>query len=95
MSNKTYSREQLEELAKLEAMSDDDIDTTDIPEAPEENWQLARRGNLYRPIKQPVTIRLDADVIAWFKDHSENSGYQTEINRVLRQHVMNAEEKRA
>jgi len=95
MSNKTYSREQMEELAELEAMSDGDIDTNDIPEAPEENWQFARRGNLYRPIKQPVTIRLDADVIAWFKDHAQDNAYQTEINRVLRQHVIDAEKRRA
>lgn len=74
-------------LARLEALPDEQIDTNDLPEAPEANWRLARRGELYKPVKQPVTIRLDADVLAWFKEHAEGQGYQTEINRVLRQHV--------
>ncbi len=39
-------------------------------------------GVLYRPLKKPVTLRLDADVIAWFK--KSGSGYQTRINRALR-----------
>jgi len=37
-----------------------------------------------------MTIRLDADVVTWFKEHSEGRGYQTEINRVLRRHVADA-----
>lgn len=48
-----------------------------------------------RPIKQPVTIRLDADVVGWFKEHAGDKPYQSEINRVLRQHVAEAEKKRA
>jgi uncharacterized protein (DUF4415 family) len=40
-------------------------------------------GRWYRPIKQPVTLRLDADVIAWFK--ARGRGYQTRINRALRE----------
>src|SRR5262245_50963730 len=39
-------------------------------------------GTLYRPLKKPVTLRLDADVIAWFKAQGE--GYQTRINKALR-----------
>lgn len=70
-------------------MPDDEIDTTDIPEAPAENWRLARRGELYRPIKQPVTIRLDSDIVAWFKARSRGRGYQTEINSALRKYVAN------
>ena len=38
--------------------------------------------DLYRPLKKPVTLRLDADVLAWFK--KEGSRYQTRINRALR-----------
>lgn len=37
---------------------------------------------LYKPIKKPVTLRLDADVIAWFQ--TGGRGYQTRINRALR-----------
>lgn len=45
------------------------------------DWQ-ADIGSLYKPIKKPVTLRLDADVLAWFK--VDGRGYQTRINKVLR-----------
>jgi uncharacterized protein (DUF4415 family) len=95
MSRKDLSPEQRERLEKLASLPDEQIDTGDIPEAPEENWIHARRGDFYRPLKQPVTIRLDADVVSWFKDHADSGGYQTEINRVLRRHVVEAEKRRA
>jgi uncharacterized protein (DUF4415 family) len=44
----------------------------------------------YRPIKKPVTLRLDADVLAWFQ--AEGRGYQTRINRALRT-VMRSEKR--
>ena len=84
----------LAQLGRIAALPDDQIDTVDIPEATAENWMLARRGDFYRPLKQPVTIRLDADVLSWFKQHAP-SGYQTEINRILRRHVAEAEKRRA
>jgi uncharacterized protein (DUF4415 family) len=95
MSKRKLSAEQLAELARLAALPDDEIDTKDISEAPAENWVHARRGEFYRPLKQPVTIRLDADVLAWFKERAVDGGYQTEINRVLRRHVAEAEKRRA
>jgi uncharacterized protein (DUF4415 family) len=49
-------------------------------------------GRLYRPVKKPVTLRLDADVLMWFK--GEGRGYQTRINRALRL-VMMKEKKAA
>lgn len=93
MSGKDFSSEEREQLARLAALPDDAIDTADIPEAPAENWIDARRGGLYRPVKQPVTLRLDADVLTWFKEHAPAGGYQTEINRVLRRHVAAAEKR--
>jgi uncharacterized protein (DUF4415 family) len=95
MSKKPLSAEERDQLAKLAALPEDQIDTVDIPEAPEASWTDVRRADLYRPVKKPVTIRLDADVLTWFKEHSASSGYQTEINRVLRRHVAEAEKKRA
>jgi len=82
-------------VAKLEALRDEDIDLSDIPELTEEQWATAFRPGLSRPIKMPVTIRLDAEVVSWFKDHADGKPYQTEINRVLREHVAKAEKKRA
>jgi hypothetical protein len=52
------------------------------------DWSGAKRGLFYRPIKQQITLRLDADLIDWFKTHyPQDEGYQTSINRVLREYV--------
>jgi uncharacterized protein (DUF4415 family) len=48
----------LHELDALSTMTDDQIDTTDIPEVID--WGNAKRGLFYRPIKQQITLRLDA-----------------------------------
>ena len=75
-----------EQIRALEALPEDQIDTTDAPEILD--WSDARRGVFYRPVKQQITLRLDADVIAWFKAHARaGRGYQTEINGALREHV--------
>jgi uncharacterized protein (DUF4415 family) len=79
---KTNSR-QSAELAALAKRSDKAIDTRDIPEVT--NWDEAEIGRFYRPRKQIVTIRLDADIVRWFKARSRK--YQTAVNRVLREHV--------
>ena len=68
------------ELAALVRKRDEDIDTSDIPEV--RDWSGAVVGKFYRPIKEAVSIRLDADILAWFK--GQGSGYQTRINEVLR-----------
>jgi len=47
---------------------------------------IAEIAELYKPLKKPVTLRLDADVLAWFKKHGR--GYQTRINRALRKVMM-------
>jgi len=93
--NRPLTPEQLEKLAKLAAMRDEDIDLSDVPELTEEQLSRGFRPGLHRPIKMPVTIRLDADVVGWFKEHAGDKPYQTEINRVLRQHVAKHEKKRA
>jgi uncharacterized protein (DUF4415 family) len=50
--------------------------------AAEELRRSPEMAEMYRPVKKPVTLRLDADVIAWFK--ARGRGYQTRINRALR-----------
>ncbi len=72
------------ELRDLKAMRDSDIDTSDIPEIVD--WSGAVRGRFYRPVKQIVTIRLDADVVAWFK--ARDRKYQTAVNRALREYML-------
>ena len=71
------------ELAALAGQPDDTIDTSDAPEV--SDWTGAKRGVFYRVNKQLLSLRLDADLIAWFKDSGE--GYQTRINAALREYV--------
>jgi uncharacterized protein (DUF4415 family) len=81
---KGRSEQQLRaELVAVEAMPDADIDTSDIPEVAD--WSGAVRGRFYRPVKQLLSVRLDSDVVAWFKSSGE--GYQTRINAALREYV--------
>lgn len=72
------------ELAYLENLADEDIDLSDMPEVTD--WTGAVRGMFFRPEKQAVTIRLDADVVAWFKGSEPK--YQTAVNRVLRDYML-------
>lgn len=76
------SERQRKDLLAVANQRDEDIDLSDIPEIrriPSD----AVIGKFYRPKKQSVTIRLDADVLAWLKSSGE--GYQTRINAYLRQ----------
>ena len=82
--------ELLAESARLAALPDDSIDLSDMPEVLD--WSNATRGKFYRPVKQQVTLRLDADVLHWFKTKG-GRGYQTRINAALRRLV--EEERKA
>jgi uncharacterized protein (DUF4415 family) len=75
------SAEKRKKLEKLAARPDREIDLTDIPEIREIPSDYVI-GKFYRPKKETVTIRLDADVLAWLK--TSGSGYQTRINNFLR-----------
>jgi uncharacterized protein (DUF4415 family) len=77
--------ELLAESERLAAMPDEDIDLSDMPEVLD--WSNAERGKFYRPVKQQLTLRLDADVVHWFKIHAKGGGYQTRINQALRDYV--------
>lgn len=81
---KAKAKKQIREIASLIALADDQIDTSDIQEL--RDWSGAVVGKFYRPIKEPVTIRLDADVLAWLK--SQGRGYQTRINYHLRRAML-------
>jgi uncharacterized protein (DUF4415 family) len=86
-TSRDLTAKQQAQLEALEALPDDQIKTDDIPEATGD-WSNARRGLFYRPIKQQISLRLDADLIDWFKTHHpEDEGYQTTINRALREYV--------
>jgi uncharacterized protein (DUF4415 family) len=85
-TSKHLTDKQKAQLAALSVLPDNQIDTDDIPEV--QDWSTAKRGLFYRPIKQQITLRLDADLIDWFKTHHlQSEGYQTSINRALREYV--------
>jgi uncharacterized protein (DUF4415 family) len=74
------------EIAALMTMSEDTIDTADIPEAPDENWRGAKRA-YQRTRKRSITLRLDAAVVDWFKARWPDGGYQTAMNDALKAYV--------
>jgi uncharacterized protein (DUF4415 family) len=80
------------DLAKLDRMTDADIDYSDIPELDEAFFKNAKVVN-WPPAKAQLTIRLDADVLAWLK--SNGRGYQTRINRILRVAMESTAKKKA
>jgi len=72
-----------EELRQIAAMSDRDIDTSDIPEITD--FTGFEVGKFYRPVKQTVTVRLDADLLNWLKQGGK--GYQSRMNAILRKEM--------
>lgn len=75
--------EQQRELRYLAELPDEHIDTTEIPEV--SDFTDAVRGRFYRPIKRQVTLRIDADLLEWFR--AQGGKYQTRINAALREYV--------
>jgi uncharacterized protein (DUF4415 family) len=73
---------------RLRGMQDGDIDTSEMPELDDAFFESAE---LHVPPKQAVTMRLDADVLTWFKEQGQ--GYQTRINKLLRAY-MQAQQRR-
>jgi uncharacterized protein (DUF4415 family) len=81
--SKKYSAARMKMLNKLAAMKNQEIDFSGIPEQCE--WKGAKRGMFYKPVKQQLTLRLNADVVDWFNRQGE--GYQARTNAVLRKYV--------
>jgi uncharacterized protein (DUF4415 family) len=83
------TKRQAKQIRALKRMRDEDIDLTDIPE--KTDWSNAVVGKFYRPIKKSLTIRIDADVLAWLK--RQGKGYQTRINSYLRRAMESAHKR--
>jgi uncharacterized protein (DUF4415 family) len=80
-------------LVKLAEGADSEIDFSDIPPLTESFWGNAVRNPFYRPVKQQLTIRLDADIVAWLR--RQGRGYQTRLNQVLRKAMLDDMKKSA
>lgn len=83
-------KKRMREIVGLAGMPDHKIDFMDIPEI--KDWSNAVVGKFYRPLKKSLTIRLDADVLAWLR--SAGPGYQTRINKLLRSAMENKPRRR-
>lgn len=75
---------QRRELKRLAARPDSQIDFSDVPEAKPRASDI-EVGRFYKPIKQLVSLRVDADVLAWFRGQGKK--YQTYMNKVLRREM--------
>jgi uncharacterized protein (DUF4415 family) len=72
---------------RLRAKKGEEIDLSEIPEVTPEMFARAviRRGLKPAPTKAQLTLRLDSDVLEWFKQ--QGRGYQTRINALLRAYM--------
>ncbi len=86
MKKNTTSKKSGTDFKRLDAMTDKDIDLSEIPEITPEMFAkgIVRRG-LKPVIKRQLTLRLDSDVIDWFR--SQGGGYQTRMNALLRAYM--------
>jgi uncharacterized protein (DUF4415 family) len=82
---------QRENLKRLAERPDDEIDYSDIPEVTD--FSGFEVGKFYRPVKEAVTVRLDADVVHWLK--RDGKGYQTRLNAILRREMERSGRKAA
>ena len=87
MKQKSTSKQSATDWDRIEVMTDEEIDLSDIPAIPPEKFAQAivRRGLKPLPKKQQLTLRLDSDVIAWFK--AQGHGYQSRMNALLRAYM--------
>lgn len=80
MNGNNLNKHSETDWARVEAMTDDEIDTSDIPPL---NDDFFAKGELRLPKQKPlISMRVDADVLEWFK--AQGPGYQTRMNAVLR-----------
>jgi uncharacterized protein (DUF4415 family) len=83
ISDGTITPEIEAELKAMTAMPDANIDYSDIPQITD--FSGFEVGKFYRPVKETVTVRLDADVLHWLKQGGK--GYQSRLNAILRKEM--------
>jgi uncharacterized protein (DUF4415 family) len=94
MSRKnTLNTEQRRELRdRMSAINDEVIDLSEPRALPDDAWKKARPlKEMFRPIKEPIALRVDADVLQWLR--SQKGPYQTRINAILREAMKNSRHK--
>ncbi len=71
---------------RLNAIKDENIDFTDIPELTEDFFANAKVGEFYHPKKKQVTVKIDTDILDWLK--TDSKGYQAKLNSILRKSML-------
>ena len=84
MKKKDISRKSQTDLDRVDKIKDKDIDFSDNPEVTPEMFakSVVRNGLKTVKRKTQVTLRIDEDVLSWFK--KQGTGYQTRINSLLK-----------
>jgi uncharacterized protein (DUF4415 family) len=87
MSKKDILPKSQTDWTRIDAMTDDDIDYSDIPPLTPEMFAnvVVRKGFKPVPAKKQLTLRIDQDVIEFFR--TQGQGYQTRINQLLRAYM--------
>ena len=95
MKKKPTSKKSETDWKRIDAMKDEDIDFSDIPELTPEMFARAVLRRNFEPIprKKQLTLRVDSDVIDWYK--KQGRGYQTKINSLLRAYMKEHKRKTA
>jgi uncharacterized protein (DUF4415 family) len=79
-----------EDWDRLDSVKDEDIDYSDIPEVTDfSKFRPWEQRQMFKPVKVTVTCKLDADIVAWLKQGGK--GYQTRLNKILRETMANAQ----
>lgn len=86
------SEEARARLLALRDRPETENDLSDIAEMEPARFDDAVRGRFYRPVKQQITARIDADVLDWLK--SGGKGYQSRLNAILRREMLAASARR-
>lgn len=87
MKKKSTTRKSETDWKRIDAMTDADIDFSETPEVTPEMFARAILRRNFKPIprKKQLTLRIDGDVVDWYK--SQGPGYQTRINALLRAYM--------
>ena len=87
MKKRVTTKKSATEWKRVDSTKDKDIDETDLPEVSPEMFAkgLVRSGLKPSARKQQLTIRVDGDVLEWYK--RQGQGYQTKINSLLRAYM--------
>jgi uncharacterized protein (DUF4415 family) len=87
MKKSATSKKSRTNWKRIDAMKDQEIDFSNTPELTPQMFARAvvRRGLKPLPRKEQLTLRLDSDVLRWYKE--QGPGYQTRINALLRAYM--------